>query len=61
MASIVGDFERHLSSLTLRPFDDGRFIVSVDGRRVFDMDRTGRFPEYEEEIKPRLAARADGS
>ncbi len=57
----MGDFEWHLSSLTLKPFDDGRFIVSVDGRRVFDMDQTGRFPEYEEEIKPRLAARADGS
>ena len=49
-----------LASLTLRPFDDGRFIVFVDRDRVFDKERTGRFPKYEEDIKPILARKADG-
>jgi predicted Rdx family selenoprotein len=57
VADIVRDFEGDLSSLTLLPFDDGRFLVKADGRTIFDKDRTGSFPKYLEEIKPKLASR----
>jgi predicted Rdx family selenoprotein len=57
VADVVRDFEPDLSSLTLRPFDDGRFVVRVNGSVVFDMERTGRFPKYPEEIKPKLEGR----
>lgn len=55
MAELVRDFEHRLSSIVLRPFDDGRFIVRRDGQLVYDKDRTGRFPRYEEDIKTRLS------
>ena len=57
VAKIVNDFEQALSSLVIRPFDDGRFIVRLDGATIFDKDRTGAFPKYDTEIKPRLAKR----
>ena len=56
MANIVRDFEPQLASILLRPFDDGRFLVFVDRQRVFDKESTGRFPNYDQEIKPRLGA-----
>lgn len=56
MGDIVRDFEPELRALTLRPFDDGRFIVLRDGKSIFDMDRTEAFPKYEAEIKPRLGS-----
>jgi len=48
------DHEERLTALTIRPFDDGRFIVIKDGTTVYDKDRTGRFPKYEQDIKPAL-------
>jgi len=57
VANIVRDYEPELASLTLRPFDDGRFIVFVDRERLFDKDKTGSFPKYDEEIKPDLEQR----
>jgi predicted Rdx family selenoprotein len=58
VASIVRDFELDLASIVIRPFDDGRFVVKLDDERIFDKERTGKFPKYEDEIKPRLEARA---
>lgn len=58
MAEVVRDFEPELSSIVLRPFDDGRFVVRRDGAVVFDKDRTGRFPRYEQDVKPGLSAKA---
>ncbi|MGH8192202.1 MAG: Rdx family protein [Rhodanobacteraceae bacterium] len=55
VADVIRDFEPQLSSLSLRPFDDGRFVVRVDGRTIYDLDRSGRFPKYEQDIKPKLA------
>lgn len=47
-----------MTSLLLRPFDDGRFIVRVNGEPIYDKERTGKFPKYEDDIKPKLASRA---
>jgi predicted Rdx family selenoprotein len=57
VANIVEDFESDLSSLLIRPFDDGRFIVRADGRQIYDKDQTGKFPKYETDIKPKLSSR----
>jgi len=37
-----------VKSLTLAPYDDGRFEVFVDGKKLYSKKATGRFPEYEE-------------
>ena len=55
-AKIINEYEPDLDALTIRMFDDGRFKVFVDGQVIFDKDRTGSFPDYETEIKPRLLA-----
>jgi predicted Rdx family selenoprotein len=57
VANVVREFESDLSSITIRPFDDGRFLVRVDGAVVYDKDRTGRFPDFETDIKPKLGRR----
>ena len=54
VADVIRDFEFDLTSLTLRPFDDGRFKVFKDGSVVFDMERTGKFPKYDQDVKPKL-------
>jgi predicted Rdx family selenoprotein len=56
VADIVQDFESELTSLTVRPFDDGRFIVLVGESAIFDKERTGRFPKYQTDVKPGLEA-----
>jgi predicted Rdx family selenoprotein len=58
VANVVRDFEPELSSLTVRPFDDGRFIILLNGKRIYDMDRTGRFPNYDNDLKPKLSGAA---
>jgi selT/selW/selH-like putative selenoprotein len=37
-----------VKSLTLIPYDDGRFEVFVDGKKIYSKKATGRFPEYGE-------------
>jgi len=37
-----------VKSLTLAPYDDGRFEVFVDEKKIYSKKATGRFPEYEE-------------
>lgn len=54
MAEIVRDYEPELTSLTVRPFDDGRFLVRVNGQTIYDKDRTGKFPKYSDDIAGRL-------
>jgi predicted Rdx family selenoprotein len=54
-ADIFRDFEPDLSSFTLRPFDDGRFIVKVNGQALYDKERTGKFPKYADDIKDKLS------
>ena len=58
VADIVDDFEFDLSSLTLRPFDDGRFLLKVNGQVLYDKERTGKFPKYADDIKDKLAGLA---
>jgi predicted Rdx family selenoprotein len=55
VANVVRDFEPDLTSLTLRPYDDGRFVVLLNGKPIYDKDRTGRFPQYDNDIKPKLS------
>ena len=54
VADIVRDFESDLTSLVLRPFDDGRFTVRAGGKSIFDKHETGRFPDYERDVKAQL-------
>lgn len=54
VADIVEDFEPDLTALTVRPFDDGRFLVRRNGQTIYDKERTGKFPKYGEDIKPKL-------
>jgi predicted Rdx family selenoprotein len=57
VASIVRDFEPDLTSIVIRPYDDGRFLVRVDGQQIYDKERAGTFPKYEDDIKPKLSKR----
>jgi predicted Rdx family selenoprotein len=57
-ADIFRDYELYLTSFTLRPFDDGRFIVKVNGETLYDKERTGKFPKYADDIKDKLSAYA---
>jgi len=43
--------------MVIRPYDDGRFLVRVDGQQIYDKERTGTFPKYEDDIKPKLTKR----
>jgi predicted Rdx family selenoprotein len=54
VAEIVRDFEPDLDSLTLRPFDDGRFILFRNGSVLYDKEKTGKFPKYEQDVRPKL-------
>ncbi|HCG03111.1 MAG TPA: hypothetical protein DEV93_21550 [Chloroflexi bacterium] len=54
VADVMRDFEPDLDSLTLRPFDDGRFIVYRNGKVLFDKEKSGKFPKYDQDIKPKL-------
>jgi predicted Rdx family selenoprotein len=54
VADIVRDFETDLTMLTIRPFDDGRFLLKVNGTTMYDKDRTGKFPKYAEDVKAQL-------
>ena len=53
---MVRDFEQALTSVVIRPYDDGRFVVRANGKTVYDKENTGRFPKYDEDIKPKLAS-----
>jgi len=55
---VVRDFEPELSSLSIKPFDDGRFVILLNGKKIYDKDRTGRFPNYDNDIKPKLSVAA---
>jgi selT/selW/selH-like putative selenoprotein len=43
--------------LSLAPFDDGRFEVFADDKKIYSKKATGRFPEYSE-IKAALEKQA---
>jgi predicted Rdx family selenoprotein len=58
VADIVRDFEPELSFLFVRMFDDGRFVVLLNGATLYDKNRAGRFPSYADDIKPGLASKA---
>lgn len=58
VADIVRDHEEELSVLTIRPFDDGRLVVRVNGQTIYDLDRAGKFPKYDADIKPKLTVGA---
>ena len=42
-------FETELESVTLKPSDiSGRYVISIDGRKIFDRKEYGGFPEIKE-------------
>ena len=43
--ALLTEFGHGLSSITILPWDDGTFDVSVDGQLVHSMARDGGFPE----------------
>ncbi|MBM4254414.1 MAG: SelT/SelW/SelH family protein [Deltaproteobacteria bacterium] len=45
---ILSDYKQRVKSLSLVPYDDGRFEVFVDGKRIYSKKATGRFPAYAE-------------
>jgi len=51
---ILSAYPDRVAGLTLVPSSGGRFIVTVDGRQVYNKAETGRFPE-EGEVRRRLA------
>jgi len=42
------EYKQQIGSLTLVPYDDGRFEVFVNGQKIYSKHATGRFPEYKE-------------
>ena len=58
MANIFRDFEEELASLTITPYDDGRFVILLDGKTIYDKDRTGKFPNYDADLKPKLSSQS---
>ena len=42
---VLNHFKSKIDGLTLAPFDDGRFEVSVDGEKVWSKLATGEFPD----------------
>jgi predicted Rdx family selenoprotein len=56
VADIIEEFEFDLTALTLRPYDDGRFILRVNGDTVYDKERTGKFPKYSDDIREKLGS-----
>ncbi|MBI4442092.1 MAG: SelT/SelW/SelH family protein [Acidobacteria bacterium] len=45
---ILEEFKQRIACLQLQPFDDGRFEVLVDGKKIFSKLQSHRFPEYSE-------------
>ena len=45
---ILTEYKQRVSALKLVPFDDGRFEVIVNGKKVYSKLDTHRFPEYRE-------------
>ena len=45
---LLTEYKQRIRQLTLIPFDDGRFEVFVDNKKIYSKKTTGRFPEYNE-------------
>jgi selT/selW/selH-like putative selenoprotein len=45
---ILEEFKQEVEWLQLQPFDDGRFEVFLDGKKIFSKLQAHRFPEYPE-------------
>ena len=41
-------YKQRIQSLTLVPYDDGRFEVIVDGTKIYSKLETGAFPENDQ-------------
>jgi selenoprotein W-related protein len=54
---LLTEYKQRIRQLSLAPFDDGRFEVFVDGKKIYSKKATGRFPEYNE-VKAALEKQA---
>jgi len=43
---LLTEYKQRISQLILVPYDDGRFEVFADGKKVYSKKATGEFPEY---------------
>ena len=42
---LLNEFKQNITELSLAPYGDGRFEVSVDGNTVYSKLETGEFPD----------------
>jgi selenoprotein W-related protein len=49
---LLGEFEQHITKITLVPSGGGVFEVSVDGDLVYSKNATGRHAEPEDVLEP---------
>jgi len=56
---ILEEFKEKVASLELKPFDDGRFEVFLDNKKIFSKLQAHRFPDYAE-IRTALAPKRRG-
>ena len=56
---ILEEFKLSIRALQLKPFDDGRFEVFADDKRIFSKLESHRFPEYSEIRAALRKARTD--
>jgi selT/selW/selH-like putative selenoprotein len=45
---LLNEYKLRLHGLTLAPYDDGRFEVFVNGKKIYSKHATGKFPEYKQ-------------
>jgi len=43
---LLAEYKQRISQLILAPYDDGRFEVFADGKRIYSKKATGKFPAY---------------
>ena len=45
---LLTEYKQRIRQLTLVPFDDGRFEVFANGKKIYSKKATGKFPEYQQ-------------
>jgi len=43
---LLTEYKQRIRQLSLAPFDDGRFEIFADGKKIYSKKATGKFPEY---------------
>ena len=48
---VLKRFKQKIASLSLAPFDDGRFEVLLNGKKVYSKLETGEFPDEDRVLR----------